>query len=466
MIMTRKVLKKNTVIFNKLPIDFNWNFDSHPASPKINNFNLEPTPKQVNQIELVAEDLRDGLHGIRQYPAISELNNYIDELVAFGFKTITVGIYNGKISFIDKSVKQMLTYLAHKYPQITPILITLTNEESLEWINECRKYHPHIQVLIFMGTSPTRQLVEEWSKAKILADIGHAVKTVTQKYKLVAIATPEQATQTEPDFLEEIIRISLKNGAQRVCLADTIGTSRPVGTVRIITFIKKILKKHHHSEIPIDWHGHDDLGNGHSNAMAAISAGAARIHTVARGIGERAGNTKLESVVLNCVEILHEAKLPIPWKMKHLHQLLSHYDSIVQLPEPSHGPLSKRAFKTSLGIHTSAMLKAKKLASDANNTGQIELAEHYTKLSRRIYCAVEPELIGRQMEIFVGPWSGVSTVHLAAIYLNIEINDLETHVIENVLLTAKKLGRELTSEELTKLLKSHDHHHQTDNLHS
>jgi isopropylmalate/homocitrate/citramalate synthase len=446
------------VISGEMPIDFNWNSDRHRLSPYIKTFPLEPSPKQISHIELVAEDLRDGLHGIKHYPEISKLFHYIDILVAFGFKTITLGIYNGKQSYIDKSVKLMLSYLYKKHPQITPILITLTSPDSLAWIGECKKYHPHLQVLIFMGTSPTRQLVEEWTKDRILKDVGVAVDTVVNKFGLVAMATPEQATQTNPEFLTEIIKVALKNGTQRFCLADTIGTSRPVGTARIITFVRKILKKYHKENIPIDWHGHDDLGNGHSNALIAIASGASRIHTVARGIGERAGNTRLESVVLNCVEILREANLPIPWDMSRLYELLSNYDKIVDLPEPSHGPLSKRAFKTSLGIHTAAMLKAEKLAHTADKNNQPKLAEHFRHLSRRIYCAVEAESVGRRMEIFVGPWSGMSTVRLASIYLDVDYNNISEEVIGNVLTTAKKLGRELTSTELRNLLTaSHEH---------
>jgi isopropylmalate/homocitrate/citramalate synthase len=456
MIDHRKVPKKNVFAANDMPIDFNWNTDRHPLSPRIRTFQVEPNAVQVKRTDLVAEDLRDGLHGIRQYPTSEALHNYIDELVAFGFKTITLGIFNGKTSYIDTSVKQMLLYVGKKYPQITPILITLTSQSSLDWISECMKYHPLIQVLIFMGTSPTRQLVEEWSKARILQDVAKSVRTVVRQFGLEAIATPEQATQTDPDFMEEIIRVSLENGAQRFCLADTIGTSRPIGTIRLITFVKRIMKKYHAPNLPIDWHGHDDLGNGYPNAMAAIAAGAARIHTVARGIGERAGNTRLESVVLNCAEILKDANAPIPWNLSHLHQLLSAYDAIVQLPEPSHGPISKRAFKTSLGVHTAAMLKAEKLAKIAGAKGQTQVAERYFRLSRRIYCAVDPEKVGRQMEIFVGPWSGMSTVKLASLHLGINTDNLSEEIISNVLLTAKKLGRELSHEELKNLLLPHE----------
>lgn len=437
----------------KTQIDFNWNCDEHPLAPRIRSYRPDPTPGQVSRIQLVAEDLRDGLHGIHQYPTVEQMKSYINQLVLFGFNFITVGIYTGFNNKIDHAVKETLAYLKSDYPQITPIVITLTTEDSIAWIDECRKVHPRVQILVFMGTSPMRQIVEDWNRNKILKQLSWAVRTVVHDYKLKAIATPEQATQTPPDFLEEIIRESVAGGAQLMCIPDTIGISRPIGTIRIVEFFKKTLKKFGASRVPIDWHGHDDLGNGSSNAMAAIAAGAGRIHTVARGIGERAGNTRLETVVLNCAEILREANLPIPWHLKSLTGILSTYDEMTQNPTPTHGPLSNRAFKTSLGIHTAAMLKAEKLANESYKKKHIEQADRYVRMSQRIYCAVEAAAVGREHEISVGPWSGKSTVELASLKLKLNMTTISEDVIQMVIATAKKLGRELTPDELIKLLK-------------
>lgn len=445
-----------SLLSGTLPLDFNWNSEPHTYSVIPKHMPPEPTHSQITAVEIVSEDLRDGLHGISHYPVIGDLLEYVGVLYRLGIRSMTVGIYPGEGNKINATIQALLSTMAVDFPQVTPIVLAPANEKALEWLAECKRLNRKLHGLIFMGTAPSRLLVEEWQKEYVLKKLAWAIKTAVNVYDIDVIGATEHTTQTPPDFLRDIIRTAVENGAQYFCIADTIGLARPVGTARIIHFVKKVLKDLNAKHVKIDWHGHNDLGNGTANAMVAIAAGADRVHTVARGIGERAGNTNMEAVILNCAEILGEADKKLPWDISVLSEVLSVYDRITATPPPSHGPLSTRAFRTSLGIHTAAMLKAELVAIEAKKERKDKLAVHLQKMARKIYSALDPNTIGRNHEIHVGPWSGKSTVKLVYLQQGHDPETLTEELTELVLTTAKKLGRELTVEELRKLL--HNNH--------
>jgi len=452
--MSKKIIEK--LLNGDLPIDFNWNADTHRQVAPPVPFPLEPTTKQVATIEIVSEDLRDGLHGIAQYPTVSGMIEYLSLLYTLGIRNFTVGIYPGNANKIDASIKLVLSKMREKFPKATPIVLTIATKEGVAWIASCKKINSRLNAIIFMGTAPSRLLVEEWKKTYILDRLRWAVKEATKKYHIGVIGATEHTTQTPPEFLRDIIQTVVESGAKYFCIADTIGIARPVGVTRIISFTRRVLDDIGAKDVVIDWHGHDDLGNGQGNAMTAIASGAQRIHTVARGIGERAGNTRMESVLLNCVEILKENRRSIPWNMKMMHTVLSTYDTLTQNPAPMYGPLGKRSFSTSLGIHTAAILKARLLAQSAKRMKQKNLAIKLETMAQKIYSALDPHAVGRKHEIHVGPWSGKSTVQLAYLELGNDPHELTEELIVMVLTTVKQLGRELAKDELIKLL-NHNH---------
>jgi 2-isopropylmalate synthase len=400
----------------------------------------------------VSEDLRDGLHGVRNFPKVKAMLKYVAALNQLGVKVMTIGIYPGVKNRVDTTIRTLLHDMKQQFPDVIPIVLCLATKESLAWTGECKKINPNLQAIVFMGTAPSRLLVEEWNPNYVLKQLGWAVKEATKRYRIDVIGATEHTTQTPPDFLREIIKTQVKNGAKYFCIADTIGVARPVGTYRIVRFVKKVLDETGAKHIKLDWHGHRDIGNDVSNTMTALAAGVDRVHTVARGVGERAGNTQMEAILLNCTAILKEAGMEVPWKMKELSKVLSMYGKLVKESTPVHGPLAERSYKTSLGIHTAAMLKAEKLAHQAQSLGDEELANKLNMMARNIYSAVDPHQVGKKPEISVGPFSGVSTVKLAYLARGGKPGQLSPTTTKHVLTTAKKLGRELSTEELDNLL--------------
>jgi isopropylmalate/homocitrate/citramalate synthase len=179
--------------------------------------------------------------------------------------------------------------------------------------------------------------------------------------------------------------------------------------------------------VKIDWHGHEDRGLGVINCIAALEAGADRVHGTAAGIGERVGNTPIDILMVNL-------------------KLMGWIDNdLTQLPEyvrfvstATHVPLADRypvfgrdAFRTGTGVHAAAIIKAKKKGSEW--------------LADRVYSGVPAGMFGLQQIIEVGPMSGLSNV----IYWLAEHGYPQEELLAKELFQlAKSTNRILTDEEL------------------
>jgi 2-isopropylmalate synthase len=439
----------------EIPLDFNWQRDPHPNSPVTRYLKAEPDSQQAGRVKIVAEDLRDGLHGVAEYPQLDHMISYVDALAGLGVDIMTVGIFPGEGNKVDRTIKGLLGKMRDEHPEVTPIVLSQASEAALNWLGDCKQINDKLNAIVFLGTAPSRLLVEEWSQKFILDKLAWAVNYATNKLGVDVVGATEHTTQTPPDFLKKIIDVQVQNGAKCFCIADTIGIARPPGAYRLVSYVKGVLNEIGANDVLVDWHGHRDLGNDVGNAMAAIAAGADRVHTVARGIGERSGNTQMEAVMLNLNMIMAEEGLNVPWDLSRLSDVVEAYGIMVKVPAPEHGPMSKRSRKTSLGIHTAAILKAMDLAREAAQLGKNELSQKLGEMAQTIYSAVDPNLIGRKHEISVGPWSGSSTVRLAVLTMGGDPKKLAESEIQRVLDTAKQLGRELTVNELQGLLENH-----------
>ncbi len=102
----------------------------------------------------------------------------------------------------------------------------------------------------------------------------------------------EDAVRADMAFLKEICTLVEELGASRIRLCDTVGLLTPLRTFRLISEVKS------HLSIPVEFHGHNDLGMATANTISAFEAGAEVVDTTILGIGERAGNAPLEEVVM------------------------------------------------------------------------------------------------------------------------------------------------------------------------
>src|SRR5262249_10873484 len=108
--------------------------------------------------------------------------------------------------------------------------------------------------------------------------------------------SPEDAARTELDFLAEVVEKAVEAGATTLNIPDTVGYAVPSHYASIIRHLKKKVRGIDNCVLSV--HCHDDLGLAVANSLAALGEGARQVECTINGIGERAGNTSLEEVVM------------------------------------------------------------------------------------------------------------------------------------------------------------------------
>src|SRR5258708_6195351 len=108
----------------------------------------------------------------------------------------------------------------------------------------------------------------------------------------------EDTTRADPDTLRALYSTAIRAGARRVCIADTVGHATPYGAAAVVRFIASVIEDCG-GGVGIDWHRHLDRDLAFVNTLAALEAGATRLHGAAIGIGERGGNTPMGLLLVN-----------------------------------------------------------------------------------------------------------------------------------------------------------------------
>jgi 2-isopropylmalate synthase len=147
----------------------------------------------------------------------------------------------------------------------------------------------------FIGTSPLHRAIPNLDQDQ-MADRIH--ETVTHARNLCDNIqwSPMDATRTEHDYLCRVVEIAIKAGATTINIPDTVGYTAPVESADLIRML--IDKVPGADDIIFATHCHNDLGMATANSLAAVEGGARQIECTINGLGERAGNTALEEVVM------------------------------------------------------------------------------------------------------------------------------------------------------------------------
>ncbi len=288
-----------------------------------------------------------------------------------------------------------------------------------------------IEACLFIGSSPIRQYAEEWQLEDILRHSREAISFAVREGLEVMYVT-EDTVRSSPDHLRILLTAAVEAGAKRLCLCDTCGAATPVAVHNLVRWVKELLQEIGTPHIGIDWHGHRDRGLDLANALAAIEAGASRVHGTAFGIGERVGNTPIEQLLVNLklLGIRNDDLTRLPEYV----QLVS---QVTRVPIAVNTPIvGSDAFRTATGVHAAAVVKAQK--------------KGHTWLADRIYSGVPAGWIGRTQEIEIGPMSGNSNVQYYLASHGVPVTpELTKRIIEE----AKKSPRVLTSAEVLEIVR-------------
>jgi 2-isopropylmalate synthase len=171
--------------------------------------------------------------------------------------------------------------------------------------------------------------------------------------------SPEDAGRSDTDFLYRVIEEAIKAGATTINIPDTVGYTIPEEFGRLISGIIKNTKGI--EKCILSTHCHNDLGLATANSLAGVMAGARQVEATINGIGERAGNTSMEEVVM----ALHTRR-PVfnldtgvdTTQFMRVSRMVSNYTGIVV--QPNKAVVGANAFAHEAGIHQDGMLKNQK----------------------------------------------------------------------------------------------------------
>ncbi|WP_197915578.1 2-isopropylmalate synthase [Thiosulfatihalobacter marinus] len=207
----------------------------------------------------------------------------------------------------------------------------------------------------FIGTSPLHRAIPNLTMDE-MADKIH--ETVSHARNLCDNVqwSPMDATRTEWDYLCRVVEIAIKAGASTINIPDTVGYTAPDESASLIRRLIETVPGA--DEVIFATHCHNDLGMATANALAAVAGGARQIECTINGLGERAGNTALEEVVM-AMKTRHDI---MPWttgidttKIMAISRRVATVSGFaVQFNKAIVG---KNAFAHESGIHQDGMLK-------------------------------------------------------------------------------------------------------------
>lgn len=160
---------------------------------------------------------------------------------------------------------------------------------------EAVKHAKRPRIHTFIGTSPLHRAIPNLDMDQMAERIHD---TVTHARNLCDNVqwSPMDATRTEHDYLCRVVEIAIKAGATTINIPDTVGYTAPRESADLIRMLRERVPGA--DTITFATHCHNDLGMATANALAAVEAGARQIECTINGLGERAGNTALEEVVM------------------------------------------------------------------------------------------------------------------------------------------------------------------------
>jgi 2-isopropylmalate synthase len=168
--------------------------------------------------------------------------------------------------------------------------------------------------------------------------------------------SPEDAGRSDPEFLYQVLEVAIQSGATTLNIPDTVGYTLPDEFGALIAGIRQNTPGIENCIISV--HCHNDLGLATANTLAGIQAGARQAEVTINGIGERAGNTALEEVVMVIATRPNQFHLATgidTTQISRASKLVSNYTSIVV--QPNKAVVGANAFAHEAGIHQDGMLK-------------------------------------------------------------------------------------------------------------
>lgn len=307
----------------------------------------------MRKIYIFDTTLRDG----EQSPGVN-LNT--QEKVEIGLQLEKLGVDRIEAGFPAASPGDLAAVdaVARAVKNATIVGLSRSREQDIEAAREALRGAQDPCLHLFLATSPIhRQYKLRMEKHQVLEAAEAAIKYAKKYFSKIEFS-PEDAGRTELDFLVEVTAMAIRAGATVVNIPDTVGYMTPAEYGNIFKTLKEQVPGI--EKIQLSAHCHDDLGMATANALAAIYNGADQIEGTINGIGERAGNTSIEEVVmtLETRQEFYQAKTSLV--LSEIYRTSRLVSKLTGMVVPGNKAIvGANAFAHESGIHQDGMLKEK-----------------------------------------------------------------------------------------------------------
>ena len=383
------------------------------------------------------ETLRDGLQNPSVHdPSITEKIEILHLMEALGIESLNIGLPGAGPRAVEHC-EALAREIVSSRMKIRANCAARTVESDIRPIAEIsQRVGMAIEAATFIGSSPIRRLVEDWT-------VDHLERTTEKAVKLaVSLGLPsmyvtEDTIRTDPETVKRLYTTAIRSGASAIVLCDTVGHATPEGAYNLVKFVIEEVVRPSGETIRVDWHGHCDRGLAIANSLAAVAAGAHQVHAAANSLGERVGNTPMELMLVNlrlmglidrdlsrlkeyCVKVAEATHTSIP---------------------PNYPVIGRDAFRTATGVHAAAIIKA--------------FRKDDPTLANSVYSGVPAHLFGLDQIIEIGPMSGKSNVLFWLERHGVPADDT---IVNRIFDAAKQSARVLTDGEVLALCEETTRH--------
>jgi 2-isopropylmalate synthase len=260
---------------------------------------------------------------------------------------------------------------------------------------------------------------------RAIAAVKHA-KSYVEDVEFYA----EDAGRTDNEFLARVCEAVIKAGATVLNIPDTTGYCLPEEYGAKMNYLMENVKGIHKAKLSC--HCHNDLGLATANSIAGVQNGARQIECTINGIGERAGNTSLEEVVM-IMRQHPNLKLDTRIQSKMLNSISKLVSESMAMPvQPNKAIVGANAFAHSSGIHQDGVIK-----------------------KRETYEIIDPKDVGvTESSIVLTARSGRAALAYRAKNIGFELNKLELDKVYNQFLIVADQQKEISDEDLPKIIKA------------
>jgi 2-isopropylmalate synthase len=393
--------------------------------PLVHDWNQTAEPKP-SAVLLDDETLRDGLQSPSvRCPTIDEKIRILHLIDRLGIDTANIGL-PGAGPHVVEDVERLAREIANSRLRLQANCAARTLIADIQpVVDVSQRAGIPIECCTFIGSSPLRQYAEGWHLDQLLRLTEDAISFAV-RHGLPVMYVTEDTTRADPETLRRLYATAIRSGAKRLCVADTVGHATPAGAAAVVRFVAGVVDECG-GGVGIDWHGHRDRDFAIANSLAALSAGATRLHGAAIGIGERVGNTPMDTLLVNLVLMGY-----IERDLSALVEYCETVSAATGVPIPPNYPVVGRdAFRTATGVHAAAVIKA--------------FRKNDLDLVDAVYSGIPASMVGRTQEIEVGPMSGRSNVVFWLEKRGLPITDA---VVDRIFARAKSSAAVLTDEEI------------------